>query len=71
MNIVAKKKEIKIALIHNGLNQKELAQKIKISDSALSNFLNNRFSISADKAKLICIILHKKFDDLFFIKGGD
>lgn len=68
MRILPKKHEILICLIKKGMNQKDLALRTGISESALSNFINGKFSISAKKASLICIELQKEFDDLFFIK---
>lgn len=66
--IQAKKMPIKISMIHKGMNQKDLASKIKISESALSNFLNGKYSISPSKANLICVVLNKEFNELFTIK---
>ncbi len=72
MRILPKKHEILICLIKKGMNQKDLALRTGISESALSNFINGKFSISAKKASLICRELQKEFDELFFIKrqGG-
>lgn len=68
MKIVPRSKEIKITLIKRGMNQKDLATKTGISNSALSNFINGKFSISANKANLICEELQKEFDEIFSIE---
>lgn len=68
MNITARKRNILVSLIYKGMNQKKLAEKIGMSNSALSNFLNGKYFISASKAKLICDELAKDFDYLFLIE---
>lgn len=71
MRIMANTKAIKIGLITNGFSQKQFCDLIPISESAFSNFINNRTSISATKANKIIVLLESDFNSLFTIEGGE
>lgn len=67
MKIKSKRKEIKYSMIEKGVNQKEVSEKIGLTQSSFSNFLNGRSSISSKKAKILKEFLGKDFDYLFLI----
>lgn len=55
-------------MIEKGVNQKEVSEKIGLTQSSFSNFLNGRSSISSKKAKHLKDFLERDFDDLFLIE---
>jgi len=66
--IEVKSKDIFVEAVYkNGYSLTQLAVKIGMSQSNLSNVLGGRNGISPKKAKAIIGILNAEFDDLFFV----
>ncbi len=53
-------KKIKVFLVENDINQKDLAKYLKSSDSVLSDKLNGKVKISIDEFYLILHFLRSK-----------
>lgn len=68
MNIHLKlKNRLKEYRLRAGLTQSQLAQMVGVSKNTISSIENCQFGPSAYLAYSLCIALHCKFDELFYL----
>lgn len=57
---------VKEARVQAGLSQAQLAELIGVSRNTISSIETGQFSPTAKLALTICIVLDKKFEELFY-----
>lgn len=68
MNVGNLKNKIKQARSERQLSQSELAKKVGVSRNTISSIETGHFTPTSKVALLICIVLCKKFDELFYFE---
>lgn len=66
--IIVKQEEIKIVMAKAGFTGTGLAEATQLSQSYITQLLNNKRNVSPPVAKRICQVLNCTFDDIFSIK---
>lgn len=61
------KMTLKAARVNSGLNQKDAAKRIKVSNKTLSHWEAGRSYPKADKIALLCTVYGVAYDDLIFL----
>ncbi len=60
------KNRIKIARAENSLTQDQLAKMVGVSRQTIGSIEKGQFNPTAKLALILCIVLEKKFEDLFY-----
>lgn len=60
------KNNLKIARAEKKLSQTDLAQMVGVSRNTISSIETGQFNPTAKLALILCIVLDKKFEDLFY-----
>lgn len=60
--------KVRLARVEKDLSQSELADKVGSSRQAIGSIENKTFNPSTRLALMICKVLNKKFDDIFFLE---
>ena len=60
------KNRLKDARSEKGLSQQQLAEMVGVSRNTISSIETGQFNPTAKLALVLCIVLDKKFEDLFF-----
>lgn len=66
---LALKNKVKLARVENNLSQNELAELSGVSRQTISAIENSKFIPTAKTALILCIILNKKFEEIFYFEG--
>lgn len=59
---------IKVARAEKSMTQEELAILVGVSRQTIGSIEKGQFNPTAKLAMILCIVLDKKFEDLFFIE---
>ena len=62
------KNRLKEARAELGISQKQLAEVVGVSRNTISSIETGQFSPTAKLALILCIVLDKKFEDLFYFE---
>ncbi len=62
------KNRLKVARAEKSMTQKQLAEAVNVSRQTISSIEINQYCPSAKLALLICIVLEKNFEDLFYFE---
>jgi putative transcriptional regulator len=60
------KNKIKVARAENSLTQDQLAKLVGVSRQTIGSIEKGQFNPTAKLALIICIVLEKKFEELFY-----
>ena len=66
MNDIVFQNRLRVARAEKRISQGDLADIVGVSRQTISSIENNQFCPSAKLALLLCIVLDKKFEELFF-----
>lgn len=64
-NLILKNK-LKLARAEKGISQEELAQLVGVSRQTILSIETGKFYPTAKLALLLCIVLDKKFEEIFY-----
>lgn len=59
---------IKVARAEKSMTQEELAKLVGVSRQTIGSIEKGQFNPTAKLAMILCIVLDKKFEELFFIE---
>ena len=65
------KNKLKLARVEKDMSQDELAKAAGVSRQTISCIETGQFCPTAKLALLLCIVLEKKFEDIFYFDKGD
>lgn len=63
------KNRLKEARAEANLSQAQLAEMVGVSRNTISSIETEQFSPTAKLALILCIVLDKKFEELFYFEG--
>lgn len=67
-NYLRFKNNIKLARVENNLTQDGLAKLVGVSRQTIGSIEKGQFNPTAKLALIICIVLEKQFEDLFYFE---
>ena len=62
------KNRLKEARTQSGMSQTQLAEMVGVSRNTISSIETGQFNPTAKLARILCIALDKKFEDLFYFQ---
>ena len=65
------KNRLKQARKELGISQAQLAAVVGVSRNTISSIETGQFSPTAKLALMLCVVLDKKFEELFFFEGQE
>ena len=63
----ALKNNLKMVRLEAGMSQSKLAERVGVSRNTISSIETGQFNPTAKLALAICIVLNKKFEDVFYL----